>query len=246
MLRRLLPDAAELEPAEAIGGLRLSELAPEDRPYVVSNMIASVDGRIAIQGRSGGLGSELDRQVFHLMRTQADAVMVGTGTLRAERYGRLVRDPALRERRVAEDLAPDPIAFVVTRSGDVPWDIPLFGDPETVAVVATVADLPDPDVPATVGLLRFAPGELTMGAALRRLRAEHGVRSVLCEGGPLVNGALLADGALDELFVSLSPVLAGGEATTMVVGMLEELVRLELRWVLEGDGMLFLRYRIRR
>jgi len=246
MLRRLHPDPAELEPAEAIGGLGLADLAPADRPYVVCNMIASVDGRIAIQGRSGGLGSKLDRQVFQLLRTQVDAVMAGTGTLRAERYGRLIRDEALRERRVTAGLAPEPIAFVVTRTGDVPWDIPLFGDPDTVAVVATAADVPPPDVPATVHLLRFAPGELTMATALARLRAEHGVRSVLCEGGPLVNGALLADGALDELFLSFSPVLASGQATTMIEGLLEELVWLELRWVLEGDGMLFLRYRVHR
>lgn len=245
-MRRLYPDPAELEPAEAISCLRLADRAPEDRPYVVCNMITSIDGRVAIRGRSGGLGSDLDRQVFQLLRTQADAVMVGTGTLRAERYGRLVRDPALRDRRLVEGLAPEPLAFVVTRSGDLPWDIPLFQDPETVAVIATATDVPPPDVPATIHLLPFAPAELTIAAALRRLRAEHGVRSVLCEGGPLVNGALLAEDALDELCVSLSPVLAGGEPMTMVTGMLEELVWLELLWVLEGDGMLFLRYRVRR
>jgi riboflavin-specific deaminase-like protein len=243
---RLHPDPAELEPAEAITGLGLGALAPPDRPYVVCNMVSSVDGRVAVQGRSGSLGTELDRQVFHLLRTQADAVLVGTGTLRAERYGRLVRDPVARERRVAEGLAPDPIAFVISRSGDVPWDIPLFQDPETVAVIATASPEPPPEVPATVHVMRFDPDELTPASALARLRAEHDVRSVLSEGGPLLNGAMLAEDVFDELFLSLSPVLAGGDPMTMVTGELSELVWLELVWVLEGDGMLFLRYRVRR
>ena len=245
-MRRLHPEAAELDPAEAIAGLNLGALAPEGRPYLVCNMVSSADGRVAVQGRSGSLGTELDRQVFQLLRTQADAVMVGTGTLRAERYGRLVRDPALRERRVAEGLAPDPLAFVLSRSGDVPWDIPLFQDPGSVVVLATGSPEPPPDVPASVQLMRFDPAELTPAAALARLRAEHDVRSVLCEGGPVLNGALIAEGAFDELFLSLSPVLAGGEPLTVVTGLLPELVWLELVWVLEGDGMLFLRYRVRR
>lgn len=245
-MRRLHPDAAELEPAEAITGLNLGALAAESRPYLVCNMVSSVDGRVAVQGRSGSLGTDLDRQVFQLLRTQADAVLVGTGTLRAERYGRLVRDPAMRARRVAEGLAPDPLAFVISRSGDVPWDIPLFRDPGSVVVLATAAPDPPPDVPASVHVMRFDLAELTPAAALERLRAEHDVRSVLCEGGPALNGALIGEDAFDELFISLSPVLAGGDPLTAVTGTLPELVWLELVWVLEGDGMLFLRYRVRR
>src|ERR1700712_2478707 len=109
LLRRLLPDPAELTPEQATSGLRIGELAPADRPYVVLNMVATLDGRIAIDGRSGGIGNDADRELFHGLRTQADAVMVGAGTIRTERYGRLVRSPERRDRRGSQGLEGDPV-----------------------------------------------------------------------------------------------------------------------------------------
>src|SRR5215212_2961959 len=113
-LRRLHPDPALVTTEEATSGLRLGELAPADRPYLVLNMVSTLDGRIAIDGRSGPIGDEADRELFHGLRTQADAVMVGAGTIRAERYGRIVRKPERREQRVAGGLAADPLAVVVS------------------------------------------------------------------------------------------------------------------------------------
>src|SRR4051794_21324368 len=109
-LRRLHPDPAELTPIEAVRGLRLADLAPPDRPYLVLNMVSTLDGRIAIDGRSGSIGDDADRELFFGLRTQTDAVMVGAGTIRTERYGRIVRKPERREKRAAEGLAPDPLA----------------------------------------------------------------------------------------------------------------------------------------
>ena len=224
-LRRLHPEPGALEAEQVMRGLGLSALAPPDRPYLVVNMVASVDGRATLEGSSRALSSPVDLELLLGLRTQVDAVLVGTETLRRERYPRLVRRPERRAVRVAEGLAPDPLAVVLTRSGDLPEDIGLFTDPAQEVVV--LAEGPAP--------------------ALRRLRAERGVRSVLCEGGPTLNAALLRDGVVDELFLTLSPVLAGGEdPLTIVQGELGPAgpVALELVSIHLGEGGAYLRFRV--
>lgn len=96
-MEELYPERRQIEPSEAYANLNLSELAPPDRPYVIANMIVSVDGRATLAGRSGGLGNEADRTVFLDLRTQTDAVMAGTATIAIEGYGPLVRSPERRE-----------------------------------------------------------------------------------------------------------------------------------------------------
>ncbi len=190
--------------------------APPDRPYLVINMVASVDGRATMHGRTEGLSSPADKAVFFALRRSVDAVLVGTGTLREERYGPLLRD--------AEE---QPLAIVCSRRGDFPDDIPLFTDPRSRILAHTGP----------------SPAE-----ALRRAQEEHGVRSVLCEGGPTLNAALFAEGLVDELFLTISPLVANGPAPlTIVEGAGPDVpAPLELVWVLEEDGMLFCRYRVAR
>ena len=244
-LRRMLPEPLERSAEEAIAGLALGEHAPPGRPYVVANMVASADGRATVGGRSGGLGSPADRALFHQLRTQAEVVLVGTGTLAAERYGRLVRDPALRAKREREGLAADPLACVFTRSGAVPFDVPLFADEHSTIALYGPEGTAVPECAADVRFTPLGPAALNVGAALRHLRAERGVRSVLCEGGPRLLGALLAAGALDELFLTVSPLLAAGERSAIVAGEpLEPPPALALIWVLEAAEALFLRYRV--
>jgi riboflavin-specific deaminase-like protein len=245
-LRRIHPDPAELTAAEAISGLGLGELGPGGRPYVVANMISSADGKASFEGRTRQLGDEVDRALFHRLRTQVDAVLVGSGTLRAERYGRLVSDPELRAAREAEGRAGDPLGCVVTRSLDVPFDLPLFQEPEQPTVVFTSSQEPLEGAGPGVTVERLRAEELTMTSVLEVLRARHDVRSVLCEGGPTVLGLMLGERVVDELFLSVAPRIAGGgEAPTIVEGTpLSELVDLELVWALEAEGSLFLRYRV--
>jgi riboflavin-specific deaminase-like protein len=245
-LRRLHPDQAELTPEEATTGLRLGDLAPPDRPYLVLNMVATLDGRIAIDGRSGAIGDEADRELFHGLRTQADAVMVGAGTIRTERYGRMVRKPERRERRVREGLAPDPLAVVVSARLMLPEDLPLLQDEHSTVAVLTAAEGELPPTPARVLYLRGPAGaELELRPQLERLRSEHGVRSILCEGGPGLNESLLREGLVDELFLSLAPKLAGGPPLTLLSGdPLARPLELELVWLLEHEGHLFGRYRV--
>jgi riboflavin-specific deaminase-like protein len=213
---------------------------------VVANMVATVDGKAAVEGKAGPIGGEADRELFHRLRTAVDAVLVGSGTLRVERYGRLVRDAGLRAAREAAGLAPDPLACVVTRSLDLPVDLGLLQAPEQEVAVFTSAPGGLEGAGARVTVERLDPGELTFTTVLRRLRRERGVRSVLCEGGPTVLGVLLHEGALDEVFLTVSPRLAGGgEAPTIVTGApLPDLVELELAAALEANGELFLRYRV--
>src|SRR5947199_1220418 len=208
LLRRLYPEPGNVPAEEAVRWLRLGEMAHEDRPYLVLNMVATLDGRIAIAGRSGSIGNEADTELFHGLRTQADAVMVGAGTARIERYGRMVRKPERRGHRVEEGLAPDPKAVLVSARLGLPEDLPLLQDADSHVLIATASDAELPPVPATVEYLR-APRDTTgagipLAPLLRELHT-RGVRSVLCEGGPALNDGLLRERLVDELFLSLAP-----------------------------------------
>jgi riboflavin-specific deaminase-like protein len=241
-LRRLLPEPGELTADELVQALRFGDLASAERPYVVVNMVATVDGRASLAGRTAPLSSVADRQLFHALRTRVDAVMVGAGTVRAERYGRIVRDPHRREQRRAASLDPDPLAIVVSGSLVLPPDVPLLQDPEQRVVVVTASDGVIDGAAAQVEYLRSSPVDLA--AALARVRAEHGVRSILCEGGPHLNASLVAAGLLDELFLTLVPKLAGAAGALAIVddAPLREPLALELVWLLECEGELFARY----
>jgi riboflavin-specific deaminase-like protein len=243
--RRLLPDPAEVELADQLAGVDFGAEALPGRPYVVVNFVASVDGRAAYHGRSGALGDEGDREVFHGLRTLADAILVGPGTLRTERYGRLAARPERRAEREARGLAPDPLAVVVTRSGQVPWDAPLLDDPSSTFICFTGTPVEPPEVAARVECIDLRPA--TFAGALAHLRSRHGVRSVLCEGGPTVTSAMLGEGVVDELWLTLSPHLVGGgnEPTVTAGAPLAELARLDVAWALERESFMFLRYRLR-
>jgi riboflavin-specific deaminase-like protein len=245
-LRRLHPEPAELTPEEACRGLRLGDLAPPGRPYLVLNMVATLDGRIAIDGRSGQIGEEADKELFHGLRTQADAVMVGAGTIRAERYGRIVRSPERRAKRVVEGLTEDPLAVIVSARLRLPVDLPLLQDEHSNVVILTASQDDLPETPARVSYLRGPPGaELELRPLLGRLRDEHGVRSIVCEGGPNLNESLVREGLVDELFLSTAPKLAGGPPLTLLTGdPLAEPVECELVWLLEHASHLFARYRL--
>ncbi|HVR05669.1 MAG TPA: dihydrofolate reductase family protein [Solirubrobacteraceae bacterium] len=241
-LNRLLPAGPPATPEELYTGLDLAARAPAVRPYVVGNFVASVDGKATLDGRSAGLSGEVDRRAFHLLRTQVDAVLAGTQTLRLERYGALVRDPELRRLREHEGRAPQPLAAIVSRSGDVPYDIPLFADPDTRVALYAPSGRERPACTAQVQAHEVpAAGELA--AVLGSLRAEHGVRALLCEGGPTLFDALLADGLVDELFLTVAPTLVGGGERGITAGVRPpRALPMRLVWVLECDGELLLRY----
>jgi riboflavin-specific deaminase-like protein len=246
-LQPLGPARAPVSADELTRGLGLAELAPEDRPYVVLNMVATADGRATIAGRAGPIGNEADRELFHHLRTAVDAVMVGARTVTVEGYRRLVRDPALRAKRLEEGLSEDPLAVIVSGRLDLPGDVPLLQDEDARVVVVTGSEEEIPGARARIEYLRSGvAGDVTLRAALGRLRTEHGVRSILCEGGPALNASLLRDGLVDELFLSVAAKLDGSpEVLPIVRGLpLGGPVDLELVWALQAASDLFLRYRI--
>jgi riboflavin-specific deaminase-like protein len=241
----LFPERRRTSPDELTSGLRLGDQAPADRPYLVLNMVSSLDGRATIDWRTKGLSTELDRQLFHHLRTQADAVMVGAGTARTERYGRMAKSEELRDKREREGLARDPLAVIVSGRLDLPVDLPLLNDPAQRVLIATASDAVLPGVGAQVEYARVGDD---LPLLMARLREEYGIRSVLCEGGPTLNSFLLAAGLVDELFLTLHPKLAGGAAAlTIVAGReLVEPAELSLRSVAEGAGDLFTRWRVQK
>src|ERR671917_469298 len=182
--------------------MRLGEKAPPDRPYLVLNMVSSLDGRAAIDWRTKGLSNEIDRELFHHLRTQADAVMVGAGTVRTERYGRMTKSDELRDKREREGLARDPLAVVVSARLDLPADLPLLNEPEQRVVIATGSDA---ELPGLGDQVEYARVGDDLPRLMAYLHERHGVRSVLCEGGPTLNSYLFAAGLVDELFLTLTP-----------------------------------------
>jgi riboflavin-specific deaminase-like protein len=241
-VQRLLPDEAETTVAEQLAGLDLNALARPDRPYLVLNFVTTLDGRAAVGGRSGPIGSDTDTEMLQRLRTRVDAVMIGAGTMRAERYGRMVSDPELRSYRESAGLAHDPLAVLVSNRLELPWDAGLFtsGAGEVVIFTASQEDPPEGETPVTP--VRHPEG-VELGTALEWLRRERGIRSVLCEGGPTLHGRLREGGLADELFLTIAPKIAGGEGPRVLEGALPDVDRVELAWLLESEGELFARYR---
>ncbi|HEX2414439.1 MAG TPA: dihydrofolate reductase family protein [Thermoleophilaceae bacterium] len=244
-MQQLVPERRPTSPEELAVGLKLAELAPPGRPYLGVNMVTSLDGKATVGGRTEGLSTDLDRRLFHHLRTQADAVMVGAGTARTERYGRITKSDELRAKRVAEGLAADPLAVIVSARLALPPDLPMLNEPEQPVLIATASDESLPGVSDQVEYARVGD-DLPKLMAL--LSEERGLRSVLCEGGPTLNSYLLSAALVDELFLTLSPRLAGGaDALTIVAGRrLVEPPELDLVSLAEHDGELFTRWRMRR
>ena len=246
-LRRIHPDNVEIDPTEAIAGLGFGDLARTDRPYLALNMVATADGRAAVEGRTRAISSDTDRAIFHSLRTQADAVMAGAGTIRSERYGPLIKSDALREKRAGEGLDPNPLALIVSGRLHLPEDVGLLQDPDSRVVILTQSDGELSGVRAQVEYLRAEPGPWDPRPQLEALRTQYGVRSILCEGGPTLNASLLPYGLVDELFLTVAPAIAAGPEALTIVGATPqaELTPLELIWTLEDGGELYLRYRLK-
>jgi riboflavin biosynthesis pyrimidine reductase len=242
--QRLFPEPAEISAPDALATLRAHERAPADRPLVLVDMVTSLDGRATVEGRSKFLGSDADTEILVELRTLADAVLVGPATVRAESYGDLAGTEERRARRRAAGRAERPPAVLITRSGSIPWEAGLFAAPaQPVLIYSGVALEPPASVVAPVTVHRL--DEPTPAAALAHLRAEHSVRVVLCEGGPKLLHSLLADGLVDELFLTVVPALVGDDAQPRIVSggpFAGGPVGFELRWILRCGGELFLRY----
>jgi 5-amino-6-(5-phosphoribosylamino)uracil reductase len=245
-LHQLLPEAAEVEVGDLVGDAIERTTPPDERPHVIVNFVVSADGHATVDGRSSALGDEGDAAIFHTLREHVDAILAGTGTLRTERYGRMLGKAERRERRTARGQSPEPLAVVITRSGTIPTDIPLFAEPEANVVVFAPSGTEVADTPAQVTVVALDPEEHTLTTALRRLRSDFGVKRLLCEGGPTLFGSLLHEQLVDELFLTLAPKLVGGGYGPAVTAgpPLPEPRPLQPVWLLEHGDSLYLRYAV--
>ncbi len=241
-MRRLLPDPGPTSVEAQLDSYRPWERPHEERPFVAVNFAATVDGRASIGGVSGQIGSATDTAMLAGLRTRFDAVMIGAGTMRAERYGRLVASRERRERRERVGLPHDPLMVIVSGRLDLPWDAPLFTDGGGRVLIFTAAEAEPPPTATPVRVVRHEGG-VNVVAALRHLRLERGVRALLCEGGPGLHGELQGAGCVDDLFLTIAPKLVGGGAPRILEGGLPAVASLELLWLLEEDGELLARYR---
>lgn len=244
-LQQLHPKTGVVDVAEVYGE-SFGPAAP-DRPHVTVNMVASVDGGTAVEGRTGVLSSPSDKALFLYLRTLADVVLVGAQTVRAEGYGTVKASDDVRAERTARGQTPAAALAVVTRSLDLDWSSRLFAEASQRPFVIAPVDAPpdrlkQADEVATV--IRAGTGSVDLAAALGVLRREHGVASVLCEGGPTLN-TQLADGLLDQLCLTVSPSLVGGASKTILADVaLAAPLGLSLASALVADSELFLRYRV--
>ena len=246
MVRQLLPEFAATTPLEQAARLDLSPLAHPDRPYLITNFALTLDGETTIEGRSGKIGGASDTAMLVGLRTRVDAVMIGAATMRAERYGRVVGDPAKRERREREGLPHDPLMVIVSGSLDLPWDAPLFTAGWGRVLIATSSDATPPKTATSVRVLR-QPDGVDLTALMSHLRRQRGIRSLLCEGGARLHAELISQKLVDELFVTIAAKIAGGSGPGLVRGLAEGERPLELAWLLHDDATdeLFARYRRR-
>lgn len=234
----LLPTNATLAEIDEVA-LAAHYAYPDDlsAPWVRVNFVSSTDGAASVDGTSGGLGSDADKEVFGVLRELAEVVLVGAGTVRAENYRGARRSTRGRD-------APPPIA-VVTGSADLDPDSRLFTDTRVPPIVLTLGSAPAErrDRLADAGADVVVLDDLRPGALLGEL-GRRGLNRVLCEGGPSLFGSLAAADAVDELCLTVAPLLAGGTAGRIARGPEGSPARpLTLVGALESDGTLLLRYR---
>ena len=229
---------------ELIEQLGLGAAAGEGkRPRLVAAMIASADGRAAVDGRAGGLGGPADRAVLRELRCNVDAILIGPTTLIDERYSTLL-DADHRERRIAAGLAAEPIAATISRRLNPQLaELELFAQQDQRIVLYTESDQQVEARGAELSVARSAPGELTLAGCLEDLYANHGVRTLLSEGGPTLLRALAAEELIDDFIFTVSPLLVAGSAPTLLSGeAFEPPLGLELENVWRSESFLFLHY----
>lgn len=207
-------------------------------------MVASIDGATTIEGISGGLGGPADKEVFSAIRAVADVILVAAGTARAERYGPPRTSAARREERAERGQAPYPRLALITRSLDLDPAAALFVEAPEPPLIYTVTGAPAgarTRLAAVAELVDMGSADVDLPAVVADLHA-RGARVVLAEGGPGLNGQLVAAGLVDELDLTLSPLLVGGSSSRLAHGPRERPEAMDLAHLWHGDDLLFARY----
>ncbi len=246
-VRRLLPgpvvdvDPMELYPA-------LARPTPAGRPWLMINMIASADGAVAVDDTSAGLGNPADEAVFSAVRACADWIVAAAGTVRAERYGLPRPGPASRRARLAVGRAERPRLAVVSASLDLDLGLPLFadqrpGEDPPVILAGSAAASEAVERLGTVSEVVRLPSPRPQPAEILAELDRRGAGVVLSEGGPSFNAQLADAGVIDELCLSVAPLVAGGTGPRILHGSMRSVpLRMRVDHLLEASDTLFVRY----
>jgi len=219
--------------------------AHSGRPVFRFNFVASADGAVAWNGRSGELGDDADRRLFALLRSTAQVILVGAGTVRSEGYAGDLVSAQTRSWRTEQGLAAHPGVAVVSAALDLDPGSAFFTEAPVKPLVLTAAAAPRGRLAALekVADVVVAGADTVEPALAARALAQRGWLRVLCEGGPRLFGSFQAAGLVDELCLTLSPVLAAGSSGRISAGTPEvQLARLRLQHVLRAGDTLLLRY----
>lgn len=218
---RLYPSPAEVEAPHTIYDAITFPPPPPERPYTWINMVATLDGRVTLgRGRiRTPLGSKLDRILMSRLRVHADAVLQGAGTVRDAGYFPRVPDD-LRAQRRAAGREEHPLAVVVTRTCDLPFDAPFFRQvPGRTLILTTGRAMPErvEAARAVAEVVVLGEDQVDLAGAMAYLRRERGVAYLLSEGGPSLNHSFFAQGLADELFLTVAPRIGGYRADLTAV-----------------------------
>jgi 5-amino-6-(5-phosphoribosylamino)uracil reductase len=240
--------SAILDELAAQAQQRSAASAPRSRPYVLLNMASTADGRASVGGRAGPIGDSADSALLHGLRTIAGGLLVGAQTVRTEHYARVLRGEQDRQARRERGLSDELPTFIVSRSLALsPQEVPLLAEPQARVTIITPTKEDVPPCPAQPGHLRCErSGKLDLALAVRRIHSEHGVDTLLCEGGPHLAAQLVCAGLVDELFLCLAPKLAGGEEQLRILAgaELDPPRQMQLVALYEHASTLFVRYRL--
>jgi len=242
---RLLPSAVDEASDDQILEWYANGAARADgKPWVRLNFVASLDGAATRDGLSGGLGDDADRRIFDLLRRLADVVLVAAGTVRKEGYGAMRLSDADVAWRVAHGRTPHPVFALVSAELGLGPQAPLFAEAPVRPIVFTTADAPDDRFQALseVADVVVAGVDLVEPSFLLEELQRRGHLSVHCEGGPTFAGLMLADDAVDELCLTLSPTLEGGDAGRITGEVPSDPHAMRLAMAMRADSTLLLRY----
>lgn len=224
----MIPEQAELE--------RLYAYPEGDKPWVRTNFVSTLDGAAYDEsGKSGSLGGEVDTRVFALLRSLADVIIVGAGTARTEGYRPVGAEEVDGHLRSRLGLAPVPPIAVVSRRLDIPDAL------RDQMLITTTDALGIDALRDEMDVLAFGEGVIDWSAVLAEL-ASRGLTRVLCEGGPTLHGALVGQDLVDDLCLTIAPVLAAGAAPRIAHGPKAVALGMRRAHVLDAEGVLLTRW----
>jgi riboflavin biosynthesis pyrimidine reductase len=238
-MRELLPTLREVGSQEELEVL----YSMPARAHLRADFITSLDGRVEADGYSRSLSAPADGLAFKAMRAVADVILVGAGTVRAEGYGPVKLAGPVQERRKGRGQEALPRLAIVTARADLDPQAAVFGGSvPPLLVTSSQAAETRPDLAAVADVITAGETEVDLRAGLDALRA-RGLAGVLSEGGPTLLRSLLEADLVDELCLSISPVVVGPQHVGLLgQGSLSLQVSFELSGLIEGDGLLLTRY----